>query len=356
MYEPLFPAGGLLAPDPALFVDPDQYTPPTRVAGAGAGGVGVDAVLFPFALILPPPAYEPLAANRSRSLSLSRSFSLSLSSFNRPSTRLKMPKSVWYTKKLLLFSTCNSRYASGRPRLLMAINKHNAGTEDSVYPSDEYNKIFSGLVRAWTGVSMCEGGCWAAGDVKERVRGAGLGGRGTLGGGPVGGAGMVMAPVSLLAAAEGCSLLLPPTPGKEGKEGIKAVTDDHLLEPLPPEEGAFAAEDELEPAAPAIFLLGSTLPIIIKFFNSGGVLGRVVGGVGARGRIHFSKKRMIGRSATIVACELVGELGKGKWITAFACGGGRGGAGGGVVILVLDDERRVFWVGSAVSWSDDDED
>jgi hypothetical protein len=42
-----------------------------------------------------------------------------------------------------------------------------------VYPSDEYNKIFSGLVRDWRGVGgeyICVRGYWVRGEVKDRVR------------------------------------------------------------------------------------------------------------------------------------------------------------------------------------------
>jgi len=46
-------------------------------------------------------------------------------------------------------------------------------------------------------------------------------------------------------------------------------------------------------------------------------------------------------SAAIVVCVFEGELGKGKCITAFACGGGRGGAGGGGVILSFRFMLRV---------------
>ena len=77
--------------------------------------------------------------------------------FRRASTRRRMPRSVWYTKKLRRFATCSSRYASGRRKPLIAIRRYNAGTDDSEYPSEEYSKILSGRVRVGcTGASAGE--------------------------------------------------------------------------------------------------------------------------------------------------------------------------------------------------------
>lgn len=47
------------------------------------------------------------------------------------------------------------------------------------------------------------------------------------------------------------------------------------------------------------------------------------------GLTHFSKNRITGISAAIVVWVLIGKLGKGKWMTAFALGGGRGGSATG---------------------------
>ena len=72
-----------------------------------------------------------------------------------------------------------------------------------------------------------------------------------------------------------------PTPGKEGKEGNKAETDDHLLElevvPLPLLVGSGALLFVLAfPGATAGgTVFESTLVMGVKFLGSGGVLGLV---------------------------------------------------------------------------------
>lgn len=174
---------------------------------------------------------------------------------------------------------------------MIAINKHSAGTDDSVYPSDEYKRILRGRDRAWTGV-----GGWidtddelVDGDVMDRIR-AGWGGRGALGGGV--GAGfveLVSFPLEL------------PIPGKEGNEGIRAVTDDQRLELV--DAGAGTEVDE-----------GGGFDVKT---GGGGGGGGVIIGTG-NGWIHFSKNLTIGMSETIVAWVFAGELGNGRWMTAFA--------------------------------------
>lgn len=122
-------------------------------------------------------------------------------------------------------------------------------------------------------------------------------------------------------AVEGEGEVLPVPRGlKDGKEGIKDVTDDHLLA-LEAAPGPGALEGPSAPPTGGVFgLVG---------ISTGGVAGLAGGGGGGVGTgfNHFSKNLTTGMRADIVACEFDGELGKGKWITAFAWGGGRGGGG-----------------------------
>ena len=117
---------------------------------------------------------------------------------------------------------------------------------------------------------------------------------------------------------EGEGEVLPLPRGlKDGKEGIKDVTDDHLLALEAPGPGALEGPGASPPPTGGVFgLVG---------ICTGGVAGLGGGGGGGTGFNHFSKNLTTGMRADIVACEFEGELGKGKWITAFAWGGGRGG-------------------------------
>lgn len=74
-------------------------------------------------------------SSRCLSASLCFSRSRSRSSRSRLSTRLRIPRSCWYTKKERRFATCSSRYASGRLNPFTLINRHRDGSDDSVYPS-----------------------------------------------------------------------------------------------------------------------------------------------------------------------------------------------------------------------------
>jgi hypothetical protein len=108
-------------------------------------------------------------------------------------------------------------------------------------------------------------------------------------------------------------LLAPPVVVKDGKDGSSEDTDDHLLVPVPPlllvPLGVLFACPDTVPLV--VFFFRSRFAFCIKFFSSGGVLGLVLGR-GGRGLIHFSRNLRTGRSATIVACEFGGELGKGR--------------------------------------------
>ena len=161
MYEPLFPGGGLVAPATKLLLlllSRPITPPPALAAGTGAGcnGAGVGAVLFQNAALL--------AATAFVIVSLSLFFPLS-----PPSTTLYAPdkriNSSSFHLQLQIY-----------PRKLKTSNGHNAGTEDSVDPSAEYNKTFRGCVGACTGVggwNTYAGGYWPEGEVKDLVRAEG---------------------------------------------------------------------------------------------------------------------------------------------------------------------------------------
>lgn len=131
-------------------------------------------------------------------------------------------------------------------------------------------RTLSGRVREVCGVGATLMICGVGeGVVKERVRageGVGAGGDGPT----------------------GC---LCPN-GETGKEGMRDETEDQRR----------ADECPLMPPGP----VGPS-----TFLGTMTGVGNTGGG-GATGLSHFSKKRMTGMSALIVACEFDGELGKGR--------------------------------------------
>lgn len=135
-----------------------------------------------------------------------------------------------------------------------------------MYPSEEYIKTLSGRVGRDRGFGFNTEGI---GDVNDRLRDGALeGGDAVLGGDE---------------EVNGTN------------EGMKeAIDDQRLADPLPGEWGV-------------------------------GGEGRSMQGGDWIGRSHFSRKRTTGIKELNVACVLAGELGKVRWITAFACGGGRVG-------------------------------
>jgi hypothetical protein len=186
---------------------------------------------------------------------------------------------------------------------------------------------------------------WDDGDVIALER-DGCAGRGIAGGGEGAELTFVWQEAFFSAEAGAGREPPPPTPGKEEKEGIKEVTDDQRLE-LEPDGGCAPSIETGAGAASVVILFGPTFPTFHGFLNSGpgdsttGCGGGLTTGTGT-GLTHFSRNRTTGISAAIVACEFDGELGNGKWMTAFACGGGRGGAGvGGVEIDDNDDDNEL---------------
>jgi len=95
---------------------------------------------------------------------------------------------------------------------------------------------------------------------------------------------------------------------KDGKEGIKDVTDDHLLALEAPGPGALEGPGASAPEP----LTGGVFGLV--GICTGGVAARGGGGGGGgdTGFNHFSKNLTTGMRADIVAWEFDGELGKGK--------------------------------------------
>jgi hypothetical protein len=169
------------------------------------------------------------------------------------------------------------------------MRRQRAGTEDSVYPSEEYMRTLSGRVRDEAGVGAGAGGGakYGAGEVNERVRAAGIVVNA--------GGGILEFEVEVAVDEE--------VPGKAGKDGMKEETEDQRR--VDEEATAFGA---------ALELAGG---------GGGGTVG--AGGTRMTGFSHFSKNLMTGSSADMFGWLFAGELGNGRWMTALAFGGGRGG-------------------------------